>query len=341
MKRWVLLLVLIALMGATGERVLANSLVAKKIFKAKRINPHAPVINGVLDDLAWGKANVGKDFVQLRPYEGEKTSQETEFMVMYDNENLYIAVRAFDTNPGEIARRMARRDNVDGDMITVQIDSYHDLRTAFSFSVNAAGVKGDTLISENGDKEDANWDPVWYAATRVDDRGWVAEMKIPFSQLRFGKKGNGVWGLQVTRNLFRKDERSGWVLIPIESLGLVNHFGELHGLVDLKTGRRVELMPYFVGRTQSFEAEEGNPFNSGKSSNLVVGLDGKIGITNDLTLDFTVNPDFGQVEADPSEVNLTDLETYFNDKRPFFIEGREMHHRIEKNMGVKYNEQIR
>jgi hypothetical protein len=299
----------------------SGSSVQKKQYKAEKINPHPPAINGQLNDVVWKKAHGCGDFVQISPYEGQSPSQETNFQIMYDNDNLYIAVEAHDDEPGKIVRRMCRRDNLDGDMVTVQIDSYSDFRTAFCFSVNAAGVKGDEIIFSDGDNRDNNWDPIWYVKAVVNEQGWVAEMRIPLSQLRFGKQKEQLWGLQVSRLLYRKDECSSWQYIPRDASGLVSNFGKLKGLTSLSPNRQIELMPYFVGKIQRFETEQGNPFATGQLSNVVGGLDGKIGITNDLTLDFTINPDFGQVEADPSEVNLTAFESYFQEKRPFFIEG--------------------
>ena len=299
----------------------ANS-TEKRLYTAKPINPHPPVIDGKLDDSIWEKAEWAGDFIQREPYEGKEPSQETAFKILYDEKNLYIAIRAFDSEPDKIVRRVSRRDKLEGDRINVDIDSYYDHRTAFSFAVNAAGIKGDIFISDDGQNRDRNWDPIWYVKTAIDDEGWTAEMRIPLSQLRFGNKENQIWGLQVMRNLFRKEESSGWQLIPRDSSGWVHEFGELHGLKGIKASRQIELYPYTVGNLQTFQREEGNPFVTGRLSQLMGGLDGKIGLTSDLTLDFTINPDFGQVEADPSVVNLTAFETYFEEKRLFFIEGR-------------------
>ena len=294
----------------------------KKVYVTKPINPHPPVIDGKLDDPIWQNLKWGGDFTQREPKEGVPPTQQTAFKITYDNNNLYVGIRAYDTEPDKISRIMCRRDYFDGDWVEINIDSYHDLRTAFSFSVNAAGVKGDEAISNDGGNWDKSWDPIWYVKTHVDSKGWTAEMKIPFSQLRFANKKEHVWGLQFMRRLYRKNERSIWQFIPKKSAGYVHRFGELRGIMGIQPKRMVQLLPYSVGKLQTFEKEEGNPFSTGRSNNLMGGLDGKIGITNDLTLDFTVNPDFGQVEADPSEVNLTAFESYFDEKRPFFIEGR-------------------
>jgi hypothetical protein len=205
---------------------------------------------------------------------------------------------------------MSRRDDIEGDWVEVHLDSYFDHLTAFGFMVNAAGVKGDLVISGDGDNADDTWDPIWYVKTDTDEQGWTAEMRIPLSQLRFGKKLNQIWGLQVSRRLHRKQETSNWQLIPQKKSGWVSRFGELQGIKGISAQRQVEITPYTVGKTQRFEQEEGNPFATGILSNLYGGLDGKIGLTSDLTMDFTINPDFGQVEADPSVVNLTAFETY-------------------------------
>jgi len=294
----------------------------KKVYVTSNINPHPPVIDGKLDDPVWDKVTWAGDFIQREPYEGKEPSQATAFKILYDERNIYVAVKAYDNEPEKIERRMSRRDDLEGDWIEVQLDSYFDHRTAFGFMVNAAGVKGDVVISNDGDDWDDTWDPIWYVKTDTDEQGWSAEMRIPLSQLRFGKKLNQIWGLQVIRRLHRKQETSNWQLIPQKASGWVCMFGELQGIKGIKAQRQVELTPYTVGKTQRFEREEGNPFATGSLSNLYGGLDGKVGLTSDLTMDFTINPDFGQVEADPSVVNLTAFETYYSEKRPFFIEGR-------------------
>jgi len=294
----------------------------KKIYMARNINPRPPAIDGILNDPIWEKASWGGDFIQREPYEGKEPSQATAFKILYDDKNIYVAIQAYDKEPEKIEKRMSRRDDIEGDWVEVHIDSYYDHRTAFGFTVNAAGVKSDFVISNDGSNYDDTWDPIWYVKCAADGQGWSAEMKIPLSQLRFGKKENHIWGLQVERRLFRKQETSQWQLIPQKASGWISHFGELHGIKGIKAQRQVELTPYSVGKTQRFEREEGNPFATGSLSNLYGGLDGKIGLTSDLTLDFTINPDFGQVEADPSVVNLTAFETYYSEKRPFFIEGR-------------------
>jgi len=294
----------------------------KKICIAKPVNPHPPTIDGRLNDPIWQKADWHGDFKQREPNDGEEPSQETAFKILFDESNLYVGIRAYDTEPDKIVKRVTRRDRFDGDWVEINIDSYFDHRTAFSFTLNAAGVKGDEAISKDGDNWDGNWNPIWYAAANVDDQGWTAEMRIPFSQLRFANKEEQVWGLQVQRRVFREDERSVWQYISNTAPGWVSFFGELHGIKSISPSRRIELLPYGVSDVRKFPAEAGNPFATGQETNFAGGADMKVGITSDLTLDVSINPDFGQVEADPSEVNLTAFETFFSEKRPFFIEGQ-------------------
>jgi hypothetical protein len=240
---------------------------------------------------------------------------------LYDDKNLYIAVRAYDSDPGQIVKRMSRRDGFDGDWVEINIDSYFDHRTAFSFTASVSGVKGDEAVSNNGDVWDSGWDPIWYLKTSVDGEGWIAEMRIPLSQLRFANKPVHTWGFQVNRLNFREQERSSWQYIPPDAPGWVHLFGELQGIEGIKPQKQLEIQPFVLARAESYERQEGNPFATGRDKSLSVGVDGKVGITSDITLDFTINPDFGQVEADPSQVNLTAFQVFFPERRPFFLEG--------------------
>jgi hypothetical protein len=298
--------------------------IQKKIYRTA-FTKVAPLIEGRMNDPCWDLVEWGGDFIQIQPYENKPPSQQTSFKILYDDNNLYVFIRAFDTEPQKISRRISRRDYFDGDMVEINIDSYYDQQTAFSFTAMASGAKGDEAITQDGNNWDDSWNPVWYLKTSIDEKGWCAEMKIPFSQLRFGKKDEHIWGIQLMRHIFRLEERSTWQYIPKGSPGTVHLMGELHGITNIKPGRHVEFLPYVVGRIERFEKVAGNPFLDGKSGALSAGLDGKAAITNDFTLDFSINPDFGQVEADPSEVNLTAFETYFSEKRPLFIEGKNIY----------------
>lgn len=298
--------------------------IEKKSYKTKK-TIKAPLIDGLLDKEIWDQVEWSGGFIQSTPNEGDAPSQNTAFKILYDDNNLYVFIKAFDTEPDKISRLLARRDHFPGDFVEINIDSDLDQQTAFSFSASASGVIGDEAISQNGNNWDSSWNPIWYLKTSIDAEGWNAEFRIPFSQLRFGEKENHIWGIQVMRNLYRMDERSKWQEIPQDSPGLVHLFGELHGINNIKPKRQVDIVPYVLTKIEHFEKEEGNPYADGSNFKLTGGLDGKIGISNDFTLDFTINPDFGQVEADPSEVNLTAFESYFSEQRPFFIEGKNIY----------------
>ena len=294
--------------------------IPKRLHKANRVVV-APIINGDLDDQAWIGEGWDGDFIQNEPYEGRDPSQPTEFKVGFDNNNLYIAIRAIDSSPDSIIYRMSRRDMSDGDMVFVIFDSYHDLRTGFVFGVSSAGVRFDMIMPDNGPSGDASWDPVWQAKVKTFDWGWAAEMKIPFTQLRFKKNSEELWGLLVVRSIFRYNEMSFWQHIPRNSSGIVHAMGEMDGLQNIQPRKQLDFTPFAVASYNKYESEVGNPFRTGKDANFSAGIDAKLGVTNNLTLDLTINPDFGQVEADPSEVNLSAYETFFMEKRPFFIEG--------------------
>ncbi len=292
----------------------------KRVYTASRIIDKPPVIDGVITDNEWKGAVWAGDFTQREPYENEKPSQKTSFKVLYDDNFLYVAIKAHDTEPDKIERRLTRRDSFEGDWVGIGISSYNDNLTGFSFSANAAGVKGDAILTNDSDF-DETWDPVWFVKVSIDDNGWCTEMKIPYNQLRFAKMEEHVWGFEVQRKLFRKEELSLWQMIPVDASGWVSRWGELNGIVNINPRKEIEIIPYGMLKYESFEKEEGNPFSTGSKTGYNVGVDGKIAITNDLTLNFTANPDFGQVEADPSEVNLSAFESFFEEKRPFFVEG--------------------
>lgn len=294
---------------------------SKNVCRAYSVNPHPPVIDGNLNDDVWLKGYWCGGFTQHEPHNGSVPSQQTEFMISYDADYLYAAFRIYDTEPDKIVSRVTRRDDIEGDFIALGIDSYFDKRTAFIFTVSVSGTKMDMVMTENGGREDPNWDPIWWAKTSRNANGWTAEMKIPLNQLRFSAADEQTWGIQVGRYLQRNQETDFWQHVPKDSPGFVHLFGELHGLKGLTPKRQVEIAPYVVTKTESFKPEEGNPFMTGRRNVVNAGVDAKIGLTNNFTLDLTVNPDFGQVEADPAVINLTEFETYFEEKRPFFIEG--------------------
>ena len=294
----------------------------KKQYFTQHLNGSAIELDGIPGEAAWDAVEWGGEFIQYQPDEGKPPSQETSFKILYDDKFLYIAYRAHDTAPDSIVQRMGRRDEFPGDWVEINIDSYNDKRTAFSFTLSVSGVRNDEFISNNGDNWDPSWNPIWFAKTHVDALGWTAELKIPFSQLRYGDEAQKVWGIQVMRRIFREEERSTWQYIPRNSGVWVSGFGELHGLNNIPSQKQIEIAPYVVAKTERYEKVDGNPFADGSDSKLTVGMDGKVAVTSDLILDFTINPDFGQVEADPSAVRIDGFQNFFEERRPFFIESR-------------------
>jgi len=288
---------------------------------AVRVQGEAPTIDGFLDDEAWRRAPVAGDFIQMEPNEGDPATEETEVRVLYGADALYVAFRLRDSRPDSIAAQLTRRDQDSySDKVHVLIDGYFDRRTAFHFGVNPVGVKMD-LYRFDDTSEDSTWDAVWDVATRIDEDGWTAEFRIPFSQLRFGNQESQTWGINFAREIARKNETSTWAPLRQSDAAIVSKFGELQGLRGLGSPTRMELRPFSLARLDRAPGDEGDPFYHPNDFLSSAGGDLKYGVTNDLTLDLTINPDFGQVEADPGQVNLTAFETFYPEQRPFFIEG--------------------
>jgi hypothetical protein len=278
-------------------------------------------LDGDLSDPAWRDAGVIANFVQREPNEGAPPTHRTEARVLYDDAAIYIGVRAFDSDPDRILAFLTRRDTDSAsDWIRVLIDSYHDRRTAYEFIVNPAGVKRDKY-RYNDNNDDESWDAVWDVAVLRDREGWSAEFRIPYSQLRFGGGADGTLGFAISREVARLNETSTWPLLPRGASGYVSSFGELAGVVRPPGGKRLEVAPYVLGQIQTSPEQPGNPLLKTPDPGGSVGLDMKYAVTPALSFTGTVNPDFGQVEADPAEVNLSAFETFFNERRPFFVEG--------------------
>jgi hypothetical protein len=227
----------------------------------------------------------------------------------------------FDSSPDSIIARLSRRDNlVTSDFFAVGLDPYHDKRSGYFFVINAAGVLIDGVLF-NDTYDDDSWDAVWEGEAVIDSLGWSAEMRIPFSQLKFNKSNLNVWGINYRRTIARKNEDDYLVFIPLTENGFVSHFAELHGLIDLVPPNQIEIIPYVTGKAEYTQAEDGNPFNDGSNYVPGAGLDLKMSVGTGLILNGTINPDFGQVEIDPAVINLSDVEVFFPERRPFFIEG--------------------
>ncbi|MFQ5797767.1 MAG: DUF5916 domain-containing protein [Bacteroidota bacterium] len=280
-------------------------------------------IDGYLTERVWRDTEPAKDFIQQNPNEGEPASEPTEIFVLYDDEALYFGCMMYDSEPRRIVARRTRRDNeVESDYISIRIDSFHDHQTAFEFTVNASASKTDILIYNDKKDEDASWDVVWEVRTQLLSSGWSAEVKIPFHVLRFSEQSKQEWGINFIRIISRKQERDYWALIGRTESGFVSRFGHLEGLDDIPSPVRLELLPYVVGSGEFTPESTANP--DGKDFLRDGGFDLKYGLTGSLTVDVTLNPDFGQVEADPAVLNLTTFETFFPEKRPFFIEGSQV-----------------
>jgi hypothetical protein len=289
-----------------------------KSITAVRVNPGIR-IDGILDEVFWQKAPRSGDFIQYQPDEGSPASESTFVRVAYDDEALYVGMQMYDSEPDKIVSRLTRRDRwVDGDLVHVIIDSHHDHQTAYAFTVYASGTQRDVYYyNDTWSTED--WDAVWDCATRLTDWGWCAEYKIPFSCLRFTCEENPVWGIYFSRSICRKNELARWLYIPESASGFVSNFGHLKGLHGLNPPERLEVLPYVVSYGETEAKSAGNPDGWDHSAN--IGCDVKYGLTSNMTLDATVNPDFGQVEADQTVLNLSAFETWYPEKRPFFVEG--------------------
>src|SRR5574341_1855060 len=303
--------------------------------------PAATAVDGHLNDAIWQTAPPITEFTQRDPHEGQPGTERTEARVAYTDDALYIAVRAYDSHPEAIVAQLTRRDEESpSDWIAVGIDSYRDRRTAFVFFVNPARVKRDSYLFDNNNEDDS-WDAVWEVATTRDAAGWSAEFRIPFSQLRFPQRAEHQFGFQVYRRIARLNEEQFWRLPPKNQAGMVSRFGDLVGIERITPPRRVEVLPY-AAAMGTFEAEEpGNPFKTGSDGRGRAGADLLVGVTSNLTLSATINPDFGQVEADPAVVNLTAFESFFPEKRPFFSEGSDVFRfPISLGDGDEANEQL-
>lgn len=312
--------------ASTASNAAANP--PRSMIAARRMTP--VVIDGKLDEAAWSSAMPSGEFVQSYPKPGAAAPDRTEIRVLYDDDALYVGIRLFDAHPDSIAAGLARRDataatGIYSDWVHLIIDSYHDRRTAFRFSTTPRGVQKDVYTFNDGN-EDLNWDAVWEVGTRIDSLGWVAEYRIPLSQLRFGGESSGerVWGLQVQRDIARRSERDTWAPWTPQDGGFVSRFGDLTGLKGIHVPERLEITPYVSSTLARAPGDPADPFYDRSQTKASVGGDVKYGLPGGLTLSATINPDFGQVEVDPAVVNLSAFETSFPEKRPFFLEGSDV-----------------
>ena len=294
-------------------------------LRAERVNPHAPVIDGNLDDAVWTKEGLdrARGFVQRNPDEGEPATESTLVAVAFDDEAIYVAFWNFDSTPEAISRQLVRRDrSSEADRAIVRLDPYHDHQTGFEFTTNASGVQEDARIY-NDDHMDYSWDGVWECAAKLQPWGWAAEFRIPYHCLRFNDQEEHTWGIDFARVINRHNEGVRWAFTPSSKGGFASNFGHLTGLEDIHPTGHLEVLPYVVSSLQTEPKHAGNP--DGRSFPANIGFDVKYGISSNLILDATINPDFGQVELDAPVLNLSSFETYFSEKRPFFLEGDELY----------------
>ena len=296
----------------------------KRVYQITEVTGEGrPVIDGRLDEDFWTKQGEwSAHFVQVTPYERAITASPTQVKLLYDAKYIYVGIYCKDAVPEKMNRFVGNRDeNRNGDLVSVAFDTYHDFRAAPEFNLNLGGNKTDLIVT---DKLNVNlsWNAVWEGRTHLNvaDSSWTAEMRIPFNQLRYNKLSDSdVWGLHVRRIIRRNGEVQNWSLIPLKNSGHVFSFGEMHGMTDLPKPRGIEFLPYVMGKYKKEPEIAGSPYQQAWAGN--AGLDAKVALS-DYTLDLTVNPDFGQVELDPSVMNLTAYEIFYDEKRPFFLEGK-------------------
>ncbi|MFN2384643.1 MAG: DUF5916 domain-containing protein [Gemmatimonadota bacterium] len=322
-------IVVAALLLASSARAqTAPVQTAPPTVQVTRVADTPPSIDGRLDDAAWQGASWVSDFRQKEPEEGALATQRTEVAFLYDGDALYVGARMHSADPSTINTGMTRRDEPgSSERLIVSLDTYHDRRTSYAFAVTAAGVRLDHYLPEDADyygNRDYTFNPVWDAATEVNAEGWTAEMRIPFSQLRFDNVAQQVWGLNINRYIPALNEDDFLVVIPRDQTVWASRFAEMVGIEGITPTRRIEVVPYVASEarvTSDALVNADDPFDDGSDLGARAGLDFKMGLGPNLTLDATINPDFGQVEADPAEVNLSAFETFFGERRPFFTEG--------------------
>jgi hypothetical protein len=292
----------------------------EKTMIAVRANT-PPKINGILDDEVWRHAPITTGFTQSDPNEGEPATEKTTVQIVYDDEAVYVGILAYDDEPGKIVARLYRRDELnewEGDWVGIYFDPYHDHQTGNFFLVSPSGTLTDGIIY-NDEEFDATWNGVWEAKTSIHDKGWTAEFKIPYHVLRFSPKEEYTWGMNVGRRIDRKHERISWVMVPKNESGWVSRFGHLEGIKGIHPPKHLEFLPFTLGRS-TFEPDSlANP--DGRELFSSAGIDLRYGLSTNLSVNATINPDFGQVEADPAVLNLSAFETFFEERRPFFVEG--------------------
>ncbi len=295
------------------------------------------IVDGNLNEAAWQKSSAVSDFIQIEPYEGKVSARKTEVRILFGRDDLYIGAIMYD-NEKDIENNLGRRDEYNrADWFMVSIDSYFNRKTAYTFAVNAAGVQLDGQQDDNKKLSitdvdpllpaglDVSWDAIWFSEVRITDNGWIAEIRIPYSMLRYSRNELQTWGIHYTRRIPRLGEVSEWPYIPRnERTNLVSGYGRITGIKGIEPRRNIQVKPYVLAGLDLFE-NENVPGKTDHRAKYDAGGDIKIGIGPNVMLDATISPDFGQVEADPAVLNLTAFETFFAEKRPFFLEGADIY----------------
>ncbi|MCP4547808.1 MAG: hypothetical protein GY835_15205 [bacterium] len=322
--------------SSSAEEIEATERIVPEV-KAYRINPHPPILDGLLDDPIWKSSGLDlmNTFTQNEPDEGDAPTEQTQVAIAYDDEALYLAYWCYDSEPDQISRQLVRRDRgSESDFISFYIDPFHDHQTGYIFSVSAAGVQRDWRLY-NDDHWDRSWDGIWSSAVHKQPWGWSAEIKIPYHCLRFSEKDSHVWGVNFRRYINRKGESLVWSYIPSSVSGDASKMGHLSNLTEIRPARHMEILPYVVSSLEYEPESQGNP--DGKRLGGNAGVDIKVGLSSNLILDATFNPDFGQVELDSPVLNLSTFESWFPERRPFFLEGSDL---FSTRMDLFYSRRI-
>ncbi len=319
-----ILLFLISSQAIADNKKKDSALLLRKNIQATKVT-EAPRIDGILDDPIWANAKVAGDFVQYSPYSGEQSRYKTEVRILYDNSALYIGAMMFDSSPDSIFKELGERDSdrsLNADNFGIDISPYNDGINGATFKVSVSGVQSDrpprvSMRGMGGMRGGDTWDAVWESRTTITDNGWIAEIRIPYSALRFPGDAVQTWGLNFWREVKRTREQSSWNYVDREIGTTFNHLGELSNIRDIEPPLRLSLTPYVSGYLEKYNS---NPIGASYNG----GLDLKYGINESFTLDATLVPDFGQVRSDDQVLNLTPFEVKFNENRPFFMEGTEL-----------------
>lgn len=288
-------------------------------------------IDGILNEPAYSQTLPAKDFVQLQPYNGRPAYRPAEVYILYDQTAIYVGGMMYD-DPDSIYNFLSARDNIGrSDYFGIYLDPYNQGQLAYGFFITPAGVQTDIkAIKTNYDNEDGSWDAVWQSKTRITDNGWVVELKIPYSSLRFPENGNGTWGMNMFRNIRRHNSNNSWNFIDREVSGFIHQEGELTGINDIRPPVRLSVSPYAAAYTE-FKTGKSKPDFTYKG-----GMDLKYGLSESFTLDMMLVPDFGQIQSDDKQLNLTPYELFYSEKRQFFTEGTELFDRG----GIFYSRRI-